>query len=228
MGNPRPTGNELFDIFWKEYPPRINGAGVMEKKKKGPALKWFETHKPSEEEVYDMVAWLKRDKECRGISEISGGFYSARADAIVFLNQEGWMDEIGVVVTKTQRREDHRSKAVHVSNAKAAIESFSAVILEWSDDNLRASKAFQSAWKYPEFRKWVKEQRQDRKNPTSDADLPPPDFRIGQKEYQAECDARGKLKLEARQKPFFDRINAVIGHKDGKKPKKVPENECLF
>lgn len=160
---PRPTGNELFDIFWEAYPYRINGTGAMEKKRKGPALKWFEKESPSEEKVYDMVAWIKLDKENREASDTANHFYSAPPDAIVWLNQKRWMDEIGVEVTKTTRREAHRSKAVYANNAKEKIANWKNRIQDWTDEQLRASKPFQAAWKYPEFRKWVKEQRAGRK-----------------------------------------------------------------
>lgn len=183
MSKPRSTDNELFDIFWKEYPPRVNSLGVMEKKRKADALKWFKKHNPSEETVYDMVAWLEKDKENRGKSDSAGKFYSAPPDAIVFLRQERWIhDEIGVESTKTQRYEAHRGKAVYGNNVKDLISDWQGVINDWPLEKLRANKSFIHACRYPEFLKWAKEKRPDQKNPTSnptsaptsDADLPPP------------------------------------------------------
>ena len=153
------TGNILFDIFWKEYPPRINSAGVMEKKRKGLALKWFETHKPSEEQVYDMVAWVKKDNELRAKS--GDHFYSPPPDAIVWLNQKRWMDEIGIEVTKTQRREAHRSKAVYGNNVQSLIEQWQGVIKEWPIQKLVNHKGFMSGRRYPEFRDWAIKERPD-------------------------------------------------------------------
>jgi hypothetical protein len=170
----RKTGNELFDIFWKAYPARVNGAGVMEKRKKGLALKWFEKENPSEEKVYDMLAWIKKDKECRETSENANKFYSPPPDAIVFLNQKRWMDEIGEVLTKTDRREAHRSQSVYANNIKALIAHWQGVILEWPPGKLKASKAFMAAAAYPEFAKWAIGQKPDLKGAKADeADNPP-------------------------------------------------------
>jgi hypothetical protein len=181
------TGNELFDIFWQIYPPRDN-----KKKTKGPSLAWFEKNKPAEELVYDMVEWVKKDKANRELLLSQKLFCAPPKDAIRFLKDKDWMDEIGEPATKTEKREAHRGKAVYANNIKALISHWQSVILEWSDDKLRASKAFQSAWKYPEFREWVKKERANRtkadnpplsqpekavipvKKPTPDADLPPP------------------------------------------------------
>jgi hypothetical protein len=171
---PRPTGNELFDIFWKEYPPRINGAGVTEKRKKGLALKWFEKEKPSEEKVYDMLAWIKKDKECRKTSEDANKFYSPPPDAIVFLNQKRWMDEIGEVLTKTDRREAHRSRSVYSNNVQSLISQCQGIIKEWPIQKLLKSPVIRAGRKYPEFRAWAIEQRPDLKGAKADkADNPP-------------------------------------------------------
>jgi hypothetical protein len=190
MGKPRKTGNPLFDIVLAEWSPRITNAGVWEKRKKGPARKKFELINPTEEEAYDMVAWIRKDKECREKAKASNSFYTPPSDLIVFLNNESWEDEIGIEITKTTRREAHRSKAVYGNNIKSLIEHWQGVIKEWPDDRLRASKSFQAAWKYPEFRDWVKKERQGRKpdkadnppspppikpkKPDTTADLPPP------------------------------------------------------
>lgn len=167
------TGNDLFDIFWKEYPARINGAGAMEKKRKKDALRWFERHNPPEETVYDMVKWIKADNANREMP----GFYPSVPDAIVFLNQEKWIyDEIGTVPTKTQRFEKKRSVSVTNNNVKALISQYSSVITEWGIDRLKADKGFMHASRaYPEFAKWAIEKKPDLKKPTPDADLPPPE-----------------------------------------------------
>ena len=168
MGKPRTTGNELFDIFWKEYPPRINGAGVMEKKGKKKALVWFEKHKPAEEDVFDMLAWIKKDKDCRSKSSSSSNFYSPPADAIVFLNQERWVyDEIGEVATDSQRYEKKRSQTIHSKNVQGKIESWSKVIHERSIDELRSNPQFMAAYNScSEFRTWVQKELPNR--PKSD------------------------------------------------------------
>lgn len=176
MGKPRSTGNELFDIFWKEYPPRINGAGMMEKKGKKKALAWFETHKPTEEDVFDMLAWIKKDKDCRAKS--SGHFYSPPADAIVFLNQERWVyDEVGEVATDSQRYEKKRSETILSNNVQGKIDSWSKVIHERSIDELRSNPQFMAAYKScSEFRAWVQGELPDRKPPQAikPKEAPPP------------------------------------------------------
>lgn len=215
MGKPRQTGNDLFDIFWKEYPPRVNSLGVMEKKRKADALKWFKKHNPSEETVYDMLAWIEKDKDNRGRSELGGAFYSAPPDAIVFLNQERWLnDEIGVEATKTQRYEAHRGRSVYANNIKALIGQYESIVKEWSRDRLRKHPGFIHAYNaYPEFRSWVKEQMAGRKadnpplsepanavatpnvallQPDTTQDLPPPDKFIAR--YRAVVAFRDKNK----------------------------------
>jgi hypothetical protein len=185
MGKPRPTGNELFDIVWAAYPAR-NGR----KETKAPSLKLFKQMKVSEETAYDMVEWIKKDKESRESLNQQNLFCKPPMDMVRFLRHTVWEDEIGVEVTKTTRREAHRSKAVYGNNVNELIEHWQGVIKEWPDDRLRASKSFQAAWKYPEFRDWVKKERAGRKpdkadnppspppiklkKPDTTADLPPP------------------------------------------------------
>jgi hypothetical protein len=162
----RKTGNELFDIFWQQYPARTNSAGVSEKKRKGPALKWFEKNKPAEELVYDMVVWLKKDIGLRAKSETSSAFYPAAPDAVVWLNQSRWMDEIGEVVTTTQRREVKRSKAVYGNNINSLIDQYKGIVNTWTVAELRANPGFIKAYNtYPEFRAWVQKQLPDRTPP---------------------------------------------------------------
>ena len=156
----RKIGNELFDIFWQLYPPRINGAGVMEKKRKRDALKWFEKNNPSEEAVYDMVAWIKKDIANREKSEAAHSFYSPPADAIVFLNQEKWIyDEIGKTLTKTGRFEKKRSRSIAVNNLKSDITTWESVICEWPVSQLKANKHFLHASRNPQFKAWAIEKR---------------------------------------------------------------------
>jgi len=169
MGRSRPTGNELFDILWAEYPPRINGSGVKEKKKKGPALKKFEQENYSDETVYDMIAWIRQDKECRDKSRASKEFYSPPPDLIVFLNQERWMDEIGVEVTDSQRYEKKRSKTIYSKTIQEKINQWSNVIQDWPAGKLKANKMFMEASRaYPEFKAWALEQRPDLRGAKAD------------------------------------------------------------
>ncbi len=165
MGNPRSTDNKLFDIVWLEWPPRINGAGMWEKKKKGPALKKFEKIAPTEEQAYDMVEWIKRDKDCRKKSEDSGKFYAPPPDLVVFLNNRSWeMDEIGEVVTKTQRYEKNRSKSIKDNNLRDGISQWQGTITTWPIPKLRGSKLFMGLVRgCPGFREWALEQRPELK-----------------------------------------------------------------
>jgi len=165
MNKSRKTGNVLFDIFWEAYPPRVNGAGVMEKKKKGAALKYFEKHKPTEEAVFDMIEWLKLDKENRDKSDASGKFYSPPADAIVFLNQKRWVyDEIGTVATKSQRYETRRTTSVQNKNTKDRIAMYRGIVKEWPVARLKADSGFMHASRtYPDFAAWALEQRPELK-----------------------------------------------------------------
>jgi len=187
------------------YPPRINKSGVMEKRKKKPARIKFESLNLSKEMVYDLVAWIKKDVDLRATSEASGGFYSPPPDLVVFLNQEKWTDEIGVVVTKAQRKEKNRRKSVLLGNIKSYISQFENIIHEWTVQELLHHKQFRYACDaYPKVKAWALEQRPELKgakpdkadnppypppvkpkilpkaenptpNPTSDANLPPPD-----------------------------------------------------
>jgi len=91
----------------------------------------------------------------------------------------GWImrsEETGYVTVDPEKTP---SEMTYERNIKDKIRDWQSVIQEWSDEKLRASKAFQSAWKYPEFRNWVKEQRQGRKPDPVEvvADLPPPKTR---------------------------------------------------
>jgi hypothetical protein len=163
MGKPRKTGNPLFDIVWAEWPPRITGAGVWEKRKKGPARKKFEQINPTEEEAYDMVAWIRKDKECREKAKASNSFFTPPADLIVFLNNGSWEDEIGVEITDSQRYEKKRSQTIHSKTVTGHIETWSKLIHEWSIEKLRASTSFMSAYDtYAEFRAWVQKELPNR------------------------------------------------------------------
>jgi hypothetical protein len=162
MSKSRKTGNKLFDIVWDIYPPRINGLGIAEKKNKKRALAYFERKKPTEETVFDMVAWIKADNENRDKSIASGKFYSAPGDLIAFLNQEKWIfDEIGTSPTKTDRFETRRSDAIQNNNTKNAINDWKAVIKEWPIERLVGNPRFMAARQYPGFREWALEQRPD-------------------------------------------------------------------
>jgi len=94
-----------------------------------------------------------------------------------FLN--GWVSRSEATGHVTIDPEKTPSEMTYERNIKDKIRDWQSVIQEWSDEKLRASKAFQSAWKYPEFRNWVKEQRQGRKPDPVEvvADLPPPKTR---------------------------------------------------
>jgi hypothetical protein len=149
------TGNELFDIFWQIYPPRDN-----KKKTKDQSLTWFEKNNPSEELVYDMVEWIKKDKANRELLLSQKLFCAPPKDAIRFLRDKDWMDEIGEPATKTEKREAHRSRAVYGNNIKSLIRDWENVITEWPRERLWANKAFKYAYNaYPEFRAWVKKAR---------------------------------------------------------------------
>jgi hypothetical protein len=190
MGKPRKTGNKLFDIVWDVYPPRINGLGIAEKKNKKRALAKFERMKLTEEDVFDMVAWIKADNENRTRSIASDKFYSAPADLIVFLNDERWInDEIGTTPTKTDRFETRRSQAVKNNNTKGAIDHWKSVIKEWPIARLVGNPRFMAARQYPGFREWALEQRPDlrgAKAVPASQDSPP-------------LDRRGKIEKRARE-----------------------------
>lgn len=87
----------------------------------------------------------------------------------------GWVSRSEATGHVTVDPEKSPSEVIYERNVQEKIRDWQSVILEWSDDKLRASKAFQSAWKYPEFRSWVKKQRVDREEPEpKEVDLPPP------------------------------------------------------
>ena len=165
------TGNELFDIFWKEYPARNN-----KKVTKKASLAWFKKHDPPEETVYDMIQWLKKDKENRDLLTSQEQFCPPPQDAIRFLNAEAWVyDEIGKVCTKTQRREAHRSKAVYGNNVQNLISQCEGIIKEWPIQKLLRNATIRAGRKYPEFRAWAIKQRPELKGAKADkADNPPP------------------------------------------------------
>jgi hypothetical protein len=193
MGKPRKTGIVLFDILWDAYPPRLNKLGLWEKKKKGPAIKKFKQEDYSEETVYDMVAWIRKDNEYREKSRKANEFFSPPPDLIVFLNQDRWTDEVGEVATESQRYEKKRSQSIHSNNAQSKIDSWSKVIHERSIEELRNNPQFMAAYKScPEFRTWVQKELPNRESAKPDhvvevnkkvpqplkvetvADLPPP------------------------------------------------------
>lgn len=194
MGKPRQTGIELFDILWDVYPPRLNKLGLYEKRKKGPAIKKFKQENYSEETVYDMVAWIRKDNEYREKSRKANEFYSPPPDLIVFLNQDRWMDEVGEVATDSQRYENKRSQSIHSKNLQSKIDSWSGVIHERTIEELRANPRFMAAYgSCKEFRAWVQKELPDRpkadkadnpvlsspvippKKPETTQDLPPPE-----------------------------------------------------
>jgi hypothetical protein len=86
----------------------------------------------------------------------------------------GWVSRSEATGHVTVDPEKSTSEVIYDRNVQEKIRDWQSVIHEWSDDKLRASKAFQSAWKYPEFREWVKKERANYTKPTPDADLPPP------------------------------------------------------
>jgi hypothetical protein len=150
----RKTGNELFDIFWKEYPAR-NGRKCT----KSESLKWFKDKKPSEETVFDMIEWLKRDKESRSSLESNGLFCSPPKDAIRFLRKEVWADEIGEVVTESSQYEVNRSVSIRKKAVTSAIAQFQDIVGHRTKAELRENQGFMSAYDtYPEFREWAGKQ----------------------------------------------------------------------
>ena len=151
MGKPRKTGNELFDIVWAEYPPR-NGR----KETKAESLVYWKKKKFSEEQAYDMVEWIKKDKESRAELRKQNKFCSEPKDFIRFLKKEVWEDEIGVEVTDSQRYEKKRSVSIQSNNAKNAIELWSNVIDERSVEELINDPRFRAAGRHPEFKAWAK------------------------------------------------------------------------
>ncbi len=211
MGKPRSTGNELFDIVWAEYPPR-NGR----KETKAPSLKLFKKLNLSEEQAYDMVAWIKKDKESRESLRKQNKFCKEPQDMVRFLKNEAWLDEIGVEVTKSSRYEKTRSTAIKDNNLKEAIAHWQGIILEWPIDKLRGSKSFMGTVRgCSGFRAWALEQRPELKGskappkpvvqpvlpvkvdpPTVDpvsvvADLPPPDSKQLYREVVAYAEKNG-------------------------------------
>ena len=74
-----------------------------------------------------------------------------------FLN--GWVSRSEATGHVTVDPEKSYSEINYERTVKEKIDGMAGVIKEWSDDQLRASATFQAGWKYPEFRKWVREQR---------------------------------------------------------------------
>jgi len=165
MGRSRPTGNELFDIFWAEYPAR-NGRKLTKKD----SLAWFKKNKPTEETVCDMVKWLRVDRQSREALKIQKKFCAPPKDAIRFLRHECWVyDEIGVEVTDSQRYEKKRSKTIYSKTIQEKINQWSNVIQDWPAGKLKANKMFMEASRaYPEFKAWALEQRPDLRGAKAD------------------------------------------------------------
>ena len=163
------TGNELFDIFWKDYPARNN-----KKVTKKASLTWFKKHDPPEETVYDMIQWLKKDKENRDLLTYQKQFCPPPQDAIRFLNAEAWVyDEIGKVCTKTSRREAHRGKAVYANTVKDYISGFRNIIHGLTIQELLHHKQFRHACgAYPEVKTWALKERPDLEGARPDKILP--------------------------------------------------------
>lgn len=170
MGKARKTGNELFDIFWQAYPAR-NGR----KNTKGESLEWFKKNKPAEETVFDMVQWLRLDKESRLALDKQSKFCAPPKDAIRFLKKQVWHDEIGIEVTDSSRYEKSRSKSIYSNNVQSKIDQFSNIIHDWPVGRLKANKSFMSACQLPEVAKWALEQRLDLKGAKADVPVPKPE-----------------------------------------------------
>jgi len=159
MGTPRKTGDELFDRFWAAYPAR-NGR----KTTKADCIKWFKTNKPTQEDIDGMVHWLQMDAKSRETLRTQNKFCPEPKDPIRFLRAEQWIhDEIGVIVTDSQRFEKKRSNHVQDRNIKDMIEHWSNVIQEWGVDQLKADSRFMAAAQYPEFAQWALKERPDLK-----------------------------------------------------------------
>ncbi len=140
----------------------------------------------------------------------------------------GWVSRSEATGHVTVDPEKSPSEINYERNLRDKIERWESVIKEWSDERLRESKSFLSAYgAYPEFRAWVKEQRLGLKiaveskvkpvikpeilpqtqNPTSDADLPPP---------------------PTKKDRFISRYRAVKQAKENGTVENIVRNESLF
>ena len=152
------TGDKLFDAFWLSYPAR-------NKKKVGkyPCQLWFKAYTPSVETVTAMIDWIEQDKANRASVEAEGGFYAAPPDALRFLKERMWTDDIGVILNKQQRQTKNRKGQSDIRRQKKIDEyvySYSNIIMTRTVQQLVNDKIFMYAAKaYPEFRAWALEQR---------------------------------------------------------------------
>ena len=184
---------DQFKAFWKAYPQR-------NKKKVGkyPCQLWFEAKKPAPETAEKMIDWLEQDKANRASTEKENGFYAPPCDPLRFLKERMWEDDIGVVLTKADRKAKEAKKTSDIHKQRrieSYISGFENIINSWPINRLLLDKQFRYACSaYPEVKAWALEQRPELKG--AKADNPPPprdDGFTGQSQLVDDFVKRNKL-----------------------------------
>lgn len=80
---------ELFNQFWKSYPRKIG---------KDKCLRWFKSHKVTQEFVDDLLIAINNQKQSKQWQKEQGQFIP---HPYTWLNRGGWQDELGGNQTET-------------------------------------------------------------------------------------------------------------------------------